>query len=65
MKKWPKYIVMPVALAVFFVAVLALSIKQNKGKLPDDFAIILIVEVVILTCLFFALKYLHNKRNGL
>jgi hypothetical protein len=54
---------MPVALAIFFIAVLLLSIKQNHGHLPDDFALIATIEAVILVALFFVLRYLHQKRN--
>ena len=64
MRKLPKYIVMPVALAIFFIAVLILSIKQNQGHLPDDFALIATIEAIILIALFFVLKVLHNKRKG-
>lgn len=64
MRKLPKYIVMPLALAIFFIAVLILSIKQNHGHLPDDFALIATIETVILVALFFVLRYLHRKRNG-
>ena len=64
MRKFPKYIVMPVALAIFFIAVLLLSIKQNHGHLPDDFALIATIEAIILIALFFVLKILHNKRKG-
>lgn len=64
MSKFPKYIVMPVALAIFFIAVLALSIKQNNGHLPDNFALIATIEAIILIALFFVLKILHNKRKG-
>ncbi len=60
----PKYIILPISLAIFFLAVLALAIKQNNGNLPDDFAIIVTVEVIVLVSLFFALKHLHNKRKG-
>ena len=64
MRKFPKYIVMPVALAIFFIAVLLHSIKQNHGHLPDDFALIATIEAIILIALFFVLKILHNKRKG-
>ena len=64
MRKLPKYIVMPLALAIFFIAVLILSIKQNHGNLPDDFALIATIEAVILVALFFVLRYLHRKRTG-
>ena len=64
MRKLPKYIVMPVALAIFFIAVLMLSINQNQGHLPDDFALIATIEAIILIALFFVLKVLHNKRKG-
>ena len=64
MRKLPKYIVMPVALAIFFIAVLMLSINQNQGHLPDDFALIATIEAIILIALFFVLKILHNKRKG-
>lgn len=62
--KAPKYIVLPIALAIFFLAVLALSIKQNNGSLPADFPLIVAIEAAILISLFFALRHLHNKRNG-
>ena len=64
MRKLPKYIVMPLVLAIFFIAVLLLSIKQNHGHLPDDFVLIAVVEAIILISLFFVLRYLHQKRNG-
>ncbi|MBR5068314.1 MAG: hypothetical protein IKX25_02840 [Bacteroidales bacterium] len=64
MRKFPKYIVMPVALAIFFIAVLLLSIKQNHGHLPDDFALIATIEAIILIALFFVLRHLHMKRKG-
>ena len=64
MRKFPKYIVMPLALAIFFIAVLLLSIKQNHGHLTDDFALIASIEAVILIALFFVLRYLHSKRRG-
>ncbi len=64
MRRPPKYIVMPVSLAIFFIAVLFLSIKQNHGQLPDDFALIATIEALILISLFFVLRYLHRKRNG-
>ena len=64
MRKFPKYIVMPLVLAIFFIAVLLLSIKQNHGHLPDDFALIASIEAVILIALFFVLRYLHSKRRG-
>ena len=64
MRKLPKYIVMALTLAIFFISVLLLSIKQNHGQLPDDFALIATIEAIILISLFFVLRYLHKKRNG-
>ena len=55
---------MPLTLAIFFISVLLLSIKQNHGHLPDDFALIATIEAIILISLFFVLRYLHKKRNG-
>ena len=64
MRKLPKYIVLPLALAIFSISVLLLSIKQNRGHLPDDFALIASIEAIVLISLFFVLRYLHKKRNG-
>ncbi len=61
--KSPKYIVLPIALALFFIAVLILSIKQNNGHLPEDFPLIVTIEAAILISLFFVLRHLHNKRK--
>ncbi len=58
-----KHIVLPLALALFFIAVLLLSIRQNGGHLPDNFAVIASVEAVVLVALFFVLRYLHRKRK--
>lgn len=63
MKKYPKYIVMPTAMAIYFVAMAVYGIYRNNGKLPDDFALICAIEVFILVTLFFSLRYLDRKRR--
>lgn len=64
MSRPPKYIALPVALAIFFVVILVFSIKQRGGMLPDNFAITVVVEIIILIALFLLLRYKHKKRNG-
>lgn len=63
MKKIPKYILLPVALAIYFVAMLVVNIHANHGALPQNFAGILAIEAAVLLGLFFALRYLHNRRK--
>lgn len=63
MKKYPKYVVLPIALALYFLAMVVYSIHRNDGHLPADFAVTVTVEVVILVLLFWVLRYLHKKRN--
>lgn len=63
MKKYPKYIVMPTAMALYFVVMAIYGIYRNNGNLPDDFALICGVELVIILSLFFSLRYLDKKRR--
>lgn len=56
MKKWPKYIVLPVALFLYFITMAVYGIKQNDWRLPEDFWTIVIIETVVLVALFFVLK---------
>ena len=63
MKKYPKYIVLPVMLLLYFAAMLVYSIRRNHGALPEDFGIIVTVECVIIVALYFALRTLHRRRN--
>lgn len=63
MKKYPKYIVMPTAMAIYFVVMAIYGIYRNHGNLPDDFALICGVELVIILSLFFSLRYLDKKRR--
>lgn len=63
MKKLPKYIVLPVGLLLYFVAMLWYSISHNGGKLPEDFALIASVEALILIVLF-AVLWIQHKRRG-
>ena len=64
MKRWPKYIVLPVALLLYFVAMAVYGILHNGNRLPDDFWLILGVELVILGLLFFVLKKRHDRMNS-
>lgn len=63
MKKYPKYIVMPTAMALYFVVMAIYGIYRNNGNLPDDFALICGIEVIIILSLFFSLRYLDKKRR--
>lgn len=65
MKKYPKYIVMPTALLIYFIAMTIYGMKMNQWKLQDNFWLICIIENVIIVILYFALKYQYKKRNDL
>ena len=65
MKKYPKYIVMPTALLIYFIAMTIYGMKMNQWKLQDNFWLICIIEIVIIVVLYFALKYQYKKRNDL
>lgn len=56
MKRWPKYIVLPVALLIYFVAMAIYGIRMNNGELPDRFGLIVTIELVVLVALFWLLK---------
>lgn len=56
MKRWPKYKTLPLALLIYFAAMAAYSIYHNHGQLPDHFALIVAVELVVLLALYFLLK---------
>lgn len=62
MKK--KYIILPLALLIYFVAMAALGIKRNHGHLPDDFVLICGVELAIIVALFFLLRTLDRRRGN-
>ena len=55
-RKWPKYIVMPVALLIYFGVMAVYSIVQKGGKLPDNFGIIVTVELLVIALLYYLLK---------
>lgn len=61
--KRPKYIVMPVGLLIYFILMTIFGLKRNHWRLQDDFWIICIVELAIITALFFSLRYLDKKRR--
>lgn len=63
MKKYPKYIVMPVALLLYFLAMAVYGYKNNGNKLPDNFAVIVLVEALILVILFLVMRYQHRNRS--
>ena len=63
MKKYPKYIVMPVALLIYFICMTLDGLKRNEWRLQDDFWTICVVEFVIIAALFFTLRYLQRKRD--
>lgn len=63
MKKYPKYIVMPVALFTYFIFMTLYGLKRNNWHLQDDFWTICIVELVIIAALAFSLRYLQKKRD--
>lgn len=63
MKKYPKYIVMPVALLIYFICMTLYGLKRNEWRLQDDFWTIFVVEFVIIAALFFTLRYLQRKRD--
>lgn len=56
MKRWPKYIVLPVALLINFVVMAVYSIRMNNGALPDRFGLIVAIELVVLVALFWLLR---------
>lgn len=62
MKRWPKYIVLPVALLIYFVAMAIYGIRMNNGELPDRFGLIVAIELVVLVALFWLLK-MSRKGN--
>lgn len=64
MKKYPKYIVLPSIMLVYFIVMTVFMTKQNGWNLPDDFWKICGMEVVIIVALFFSLRYLHKKRGS-
>ena len=62
MKRPPKYIALPVALLIYFVAMTVYGIIHNGNRLPDDFWTILAVELLVLVLLFFVLKKKHDRK---
>lgn len=65
MKKYPKYIVMPTALLIYFIAMTIYGMKMNQWKLQDNFWLICIIEITVIVVLYFALKYQYKKRKDL
>lgn len=65
MKKYPKYIVMPTALLIYFIAMTIYGMKMNQWKLQDNFWLICIIEIAVIVVLYFALKYQYKKRKDL
>lgn len=64
MKKYPKYIVLPTAMLIYFICMTIYGLKMNHWRLQNDFWTICAVETVILVVLFFSLRYLHKKRES-
>lgn len=63
MKKYPKYIVLPTIMTIYFIVMTIYTMKHNGWKLQDDFWQICGMEVVIIVALFFSLRYLHKRRQ--
>lgn len=63
MKQWPKYIVLPVALLIYFVVMAVYGIRMNNGALPERFGLIVTIELVVLVALFLLLKK-RDKGRG-
>lgn len=61
MKKFPKYIIVPLALLVYFLAVMAYSINERNGELPPHFVVTILVEIAILVIIFFLLRHREKK----
>jgi len=61
--KYPKYILLPGALALYFVVLAYMQYKDNGYHLRDDFAQGVIIEVLILVSLFVILRYQHKKQE--
>lgn len=64
MKKYPKYIVLPSIMTIYFIVMTIYTMKLNGWKLQDDFWKICGMEVVIIVALFFSLRYLHRRREN-
>lgn len=64
MKKYPKYIILPSIMLIYFIVMTIFMTKENGWKLPEDFWKICSMEVVIIVALFFSLRYLHKRRNS-
>ncbi len=63
MKKYPKYIVMPIALLIYFIAMTVYGLKMNHWKLQDNFWLICCIELLVIGGLFYILKYRKDKYN--
>ena len=64
MKKYPKYIILPSIMLIYFIVMTIFMTRENGWKLPEDFWKIFSMEVVIIVALFFSLRYLHKRRNS-
>lgn len=63
MKKYPKYIVLPAVMLIYFIVMTIYTLQINDWKPQEDFMLICGAEVVIIVALFFSLRYLHKKRE--
>lgn len=63
MKRWPKHIVLPIALAAYFLAMAVFSIYHKGGQLPDNFLVIVLVEALVIVALYFLLKKRRDMKG--
>jgi len=61
MGRIPKYIIVPALLLIYFVVVAVWSIKQRNGELPDNFALTVIVELILVGAVFFFMRKRYRK----
>lgn len=62
--KAKKYIVIPVALLCYTAAMSCYSIYHNEGRLPKDFFLVLVIELLITLALFFLLRLRERRRKS-
>ncbi|GEM_PF-4500985 len=63
MRKYPKYIVLPCCMLVYFIVMSVMGWKMNHWQMPEDFVLTACGEVAIIIILFFSLRYLHRRRQ--
>lgn len=63
MKRWPKHIVLPVALALYFVAMAVFGVYRNGWQLPDNFLVVVLVETAVIVLLYFLLKKRRDMKG--